>query len=72
MYNETKKVFKEVIRLSNFAFDEKYPAWISNSLTTIELTLKKTLNEIKQYENKTYLNKLFMKNLSRISRFYLK
>ena len=26
------KVFKEVIRLSNFAFDEKYPAWISNSL----------------------------------------
>ena len=48
----TKKVFKEVIRLSNFAFDEKYPAWISNSLTTIELTLKKTLNEIKQYENK--------------------
>ena len=52
MYKETKKVFKEVIRLSNFAFDEKYPAWISNSLTTIELTLKKTLNEIKQYENK--------------------
>jgi len=50
MYNETEKVFKEVMRLSNFAFDEKYPAWVSNSLTTIELTLKKTLGEIKQYE----------------------
>ena len=43
-----EEIIKEIEVLSIQSFDEKYPSWISNSLTTVELTLKKTLKEIQE------------------------
>lgn len=48
MINKIEKLVKEIEVLSVQSFNEKYPAWISNSLTTIELELKKTLEELKE------------------------
>ncbi len=48
MKTQIEKLVKEIELLSVQSFNEKYPAWISNSLTTIELKLKKTLEEIKE------------------------
>ena len=45
-----EKIIKEIEVLTIQSFNEKYPSWISNSLTTIELTLKKTLKEIQELE----------------------
>ena len=45
---QVEKVIKEIEVLSVESFNKKYPAWISNSLTTIELELKKTLEELKE------------------------
>ena len=42
-----EKIIKEIELLSVQSFNQKYPAWISNSLTTIELQLKKTLEDLK-------------------------
>jgi len=50
MINTIEKLVKEIEVLSVQSFNEKYPAWISNSLTTVELTLKKTLKEIEDFE----------------------
>ena len=50
MINTIEKLVKEIEVLSVQSFNEKYPAWISNSLTTVELTLKKTLKEIADFE----------------------
>jgi len=43
-----EKIIKEIEVLTIQSFNEKYPSWISNSLTTVELTLKKTLKEIQE------------------------
>jgi len=48
MINKIEKIIEEIEVLSVQSFNEKYPAWISNSLTTIELELKKTLEELKE------------------------
>jgi len=48
MINKIEKLIEEMEVLSVQSFNEKYPAWISNSLTTIELELKKTLEELKE------------------------
>jgi len=40
-----EKIIKDIEVLTIQSFNEKYPSWISNSLTTVELTLKKTLKE---------------------------
>ena len=50
MINNVSKVIKQIEVLSVQSFNEKYPAWISNSLTTIELKLKETLKEIANFE----------------------
>ena len=50
MINTIEKLVKEIEVLSVQSFNEKYPAWISNSLTTIELKLKETLKEIANFE----------------------
>ena len=50
MINTIEKLVKEMEVLSVQSFNEKYPAWISNSLTTIELKLKETLKEIADFE----------------------
>jgi hypothetical protein len=57
MENKTKmkiekieKIIGEIEVLTIQSFNEKYPSWISNSLTTVELTLKKTLKEIQELE----------------------
>ena len=50
MINTIEKLVKEIEVLSVQSFNEKYPAWISNSLTTIELKLKETLKEIADFE----------------------
>jgi hypothetical protein len=50
---KTKKIeniIKNIEVLTIQSFNEKYPSWISNSLTTIELTLKKTLKDIQELE----------------------
>jgi hypothetical protein len=47
MKTQVEKLIKEIELLSVQSFNEKYPAWISNSLTTIELKLKKTLEDLK-------------------------
>ena len=41
-----EKIIKEIEVLTIQSFSEKYPSWISNSLTTVELILKKTLKEM--------------------------
>jgi hypothetical protein len=48
MINKIEKLIEEIEILSVQSFNEKYPAWISNSLTTIELKLKKTLENLKE------------------------
>jgi hypothetical protein len=48
MINKIEKLIEEIEVLSVQSFNEKYPAWISNSLTTIELKLKKTLENLKE------------------------
>ena len=48
MKTQVEKLIKEIEVLSLQSFNEKYPAWISNSLTTIELQLKKTLEDLKE------------------------
>jgi len=48
MKKQVEKLIKEIEVLTTQSFNEKYPAWISNSLTTIELKLKKTLKDIKE------------------------
>ena len=48
MKTQIEKLIKEIELLSVQSFNEKYPAWISNSLTTIELQLKKTLEDLKE------------------------
>lgn len=50
MINKIEKLTKEIEILTAQSFNEKYPAWISNSLTTIELKLKETLKEIADFE----------------------
>ena len=50
MINNVSKVIEQIEVLSVQSFNEKYPAWISNSLTTIELKLKETLKEIANFE----------------------
>jgi hypothetical protein len=50
MINNVSKVIEQIEVLSVQSFNEKYPAWISNSLTTIELKLKETLKEIADFE----------------------
>jgi hypothetical protein len=50
MINNVSKVIEQIEVLSVQSFNEKYPAWISNSLTTIELELKKTLKELADFE----------------------
>ena len=52
MKDKTTKVLREIEELCVLSFNKEYPAWISNSLTTIELTLKETLEEIKKVEVK--------------------
>ena len=47
---QIEEIIKEIEVLSTQSFNEKYPSWISNSLTTVELTLKKTLKEIQELE----------------------
>ena len=48
MKTQVEKLIKEIEVLSVQSFNEKYPVWISNSLTTIELQLKKTLEDLKE------------------------
>jgi hypothetical protein len=48
MINKIEKLIEEMEVLNVQSFNEKYPAWISNSLTTIELKLKKTLEDLKE------------------------
>jgi hypothetical protein len=48
MKTKIEKLIKEIEVLSVKSFNENYPAWISNSLTTIELKLKKTLQDVKE------------------------
>jgi len=51
MINKIEKLTKEIEVLSVHSFNENYPAWISNSLTTIELKLKETLEQVKELYN---------------------
>ena len=48
MKTQIEKLVKEIELLSVQSFNENYSAWISNSLTTIELKLKKTLEDLKE------------------------
>ena len=48
MKTKIEKLIKEIEVLTIKSFNDNYPAWISNSLTTIELKLKKTLQDIKE------------------------
>jgi hypothetical protein len=50
MKKQVEKLIKEIEVLTTQSFNDNYPVWISNSLTTIELKLKKTLKEIKEVE----------------------
>jgi hypothetical protein len=45
-----EKIIKDIEIITIQSFNEKYPSWISNSLTTAEFILKKTLNEIQELE----------------------
>jgi hypothetical protein len=46
MKNKIEKLIKEIEVLTAQSFNDNYSAWISNSLTTIELKLKKTLKDL--------------------------
>jgi len=48
MINKIEKIIEEMEVLSVQSFNDNYPSWISNSLTTIELKLKKTLEDLKE------------------------
>jgi len=48
MKTKIEKLIKEIEVLSVQSFNENYPVWISNSLTTIELKLKETLENVKE------------------------
>ena len=48
--SEIEKIIKDIEIITIQSFNEKYPSWISNSLTTVELKLKKTLKEIQELE----------------------
>jgi len=48
MKKQVERLIKEIEVLTAQSFNDNYPTWISNSLTTIELKLKKTLKEIKE------------------------
>jgi len=48
--SEIEKIIKDVEVLTIQSFNEKYPSWISNQLTTVELMLKRTLKEIQELE----------------------
>ena len=50
MKKQVERLIKEIEVLTTQSFNDNYPAWISNSLTTIELKLKKNLKEIKEVE----------------------
>jgi len=50
MKKQIERIIKEIEVLTAQSFNNEYPVWISNSLTTIELKLKKTLKEIKEVE----------------------
>ena len=42
------KIIKEIEVLTIQSFNKKCPSWISNSLTTVELQLKKILKDMEQ------------------------
>jgi hypothetical protein len=48
MKTKIEKLIKEIEVLTAQSFNDNYPAWISNSLTTIELKLKETLENVKE------------------------
>lgn len=48
--NNLNKVYEDIKTLCLQSFKERYPSWISNSLTNIELELKKTLIEVQKLE----------------------
>ena len=52
MKTNIEKIIKEIETLSIQSFNEKYPSWISNSLTTIELKLRGTLQDIEKIKLK--------------------
>ena len=47
MRKKIEKIIKEMEVLTNQSFNNNYPAWISNSLSTIELKLKEILESKK-------------------------
>jgi hypothetical protein len=51
MINKIEKIIEEMEVLSVQSFNDNRPAWISNSLTTIELKLKETLEQVKELYN---------------------
>jgi len=51
MINTIEKLVKEIEVLSVQSFNDNRPAWISNSLKTIELKLKETLKQVKELYN---------------------
>ena len=51
MQEEIKNVYYKIMNLSEKALDNDYPAYIFNSLTTIELSLEKIIRDVKEYEN---------------------
>ena len=52
MKTNIEKIIKEIETLSIQSFNENYPSWISNSLTTIELKLRGTLQDIEKIKLK--------------------
>jgi hypothetical protein len=54
---QVEKVIKEIEVLTEVlsveSFNKKYPAWIFNSLTTVELKLKETLKNIEELNKST-------------------
>lgn len=50
MKQNIEKIIEQIKVLSVQSFNEDYPGWISNSLTTVELKLKETLKEIEEFK----------------------
>ena len=48
--NNLNKVYEDIKTLCLQSFEKRYPSWISNSLTNIELQLKRTLIEVQKLE----------------------
>jgi hypothetical protein len=64
MQKKVEKIIKEIEVITIQSFNERYPSWISNKLTTVELELKNTLKEIERLEDlKKEISKL---NLMRL------